>query len=342
MSALSDVARLAEVSKATVSRALSGNGYVSIETRNRVVAAAAAIGYVVSSNASSLVTGHTKNVGVVIPFINRWFFGEVLEGIETALIAAGYDLTLYRLSADDAARRRVFEYFLVRKRVDAVIAVGIELTRTEVDLLRSLGKPIVGIGGAVEGMATLSIDDVAAAELITELLIGLGHTRIMHVGGSQQKQVDFRVHSQRLKGFTQAMRSAGLRYDDESFRPTDISIEGGYTAGLSILADPRSRPSAIVAGADEVAIGIIIAARQLGIQVPAQLSVVGIDGHDLAPMFGLTTLAQHPKSQGTMAVRLLLDELTDLTEPLDRPASNWNTFPVSLEVRQSTTAPPLP
>ena len=80
----------------------------------------------------------------------------------------------------------------------------------------------------------------------------------------------------------------------------------------------------------------------LGIQVPAQLSVVGIDGHDLAPMFGLTTLAQHPKSQGMMAVRLLLDELTDFTEPLDRPASNWNTFPVSLEVRQSTTAPPLP
>ncbi|MBG6055475.1 DNA-binding LacI/PurR family transcriptional regulator [Salinibacterium sp. CAN_S4] len=339
MSALSDVARLADVSKATASRALSGNGYVSVETRDRVVAAAATIGYVVSSNASSLVTGHTKNVGVVIPFINRWFFGEVLEGIETALIAAGYDLTLYRLSADDAARRRVFEYFLVRKRVDAVIAVGIELTGTEVDLLRSLGKPIVGIGGAVEGMATLSIDDVAASALITELLINLGHTRIMHVGGSQHKQLDFRVHSQRLKGFTQAMRAAGLPYDDESFRPTEISIEGGYAAGLSILADPRSRPSAIVAGADEVAIGIIVAARQLGIQVPAQLSVVGIDGHDLAPMFGLTTLAQHPHSQGTMAVRLVLEELTELP---DRPASNWHTFPVSLEVRRSTTAPPLP
>jgi DNA-binding LacI/PurR family transcriptional regulator len=338
MSALSDVARLANVSKATASRALSGNGYVSVGTRDRVVAAAATIGYVVSSNASSLVTGHTRNVGVVIPFINRWYFGEVLEGIESALIAAGYDLTLYRLSADDTARRRVFEYFLVRKRVDAVIAVSIELTAREIELLRSLGKPIVGIGGAVEGMATLSIDDVAAAELVTELLISLGHTRIIHVGGSQENQLDFRVHSRRLDGFRQAMHAAGLACDTESFRPTELSIQGGYTAGLSILADPRSRPSAIVAGSDEVGIGIIVAARQLGIQVPDQLSVVGIDGHDLAPMFGLTTLAQHPKAQGTMAVKLVLDELT---EHPDRTGLTWRAFPVSLEVRRSTTAPAI-
>ena len=132
VSALNDVARLAGVSKATASRALSGRGYVSGATRDRVVAAAAEIGYVVSSNAASLVTGQTRNVGVVIPHINRWYFGEVLEGIESSLIEAGYDLTLYRLSADVTARRRVFEYFLVRKRVDAVIAVGIECTPIEV------------------------------------------------------------------------------------------------------------------------------------------------------------------------------------------------------------------
>lgn len=336
MSALSDVARLAQVSKATASRALSGNGYVSADTRDRVVSAAATIGYVVSSNASSLVTGNTRNVGVVIPHINRWYFGEILEGIESALIAAGYDLTLYRLSTDPIERRRVFEYFLVRKRVDAVIAVGIELTTHEVSLLHSLAKPIVGVGGPVEGIAALSIDDVAAAALVTEHLVSLGHTHIMHVGGSPHKELDFRVHSQRLAGFRQAMDAAGLRSGDEAFRATETSIQGGYGAGLAILADPRTRPSAIVAGSDEVAIGIIVAARQLGIQVPAQLSIVGIDGHDLAAMFGLTTLAQHPKAQGRMAVDLLMDELA---ERPDRSALNWHAYPVSLEVRRSTTAP---
>ena len=337
MSALSDVARLAQVSKATASRALSGNGYVSVETRDRVVSAAATIGYVVSSTAASLVTGHTKNVGVVIPHINRWYFGEVLEGIQSALIAAGYDLTLYRLSADAAERRRVFEYFLVRKRVDAVIAVGIELTTHEVTLLHSLAKPIVGIGGPINGIAALSIDDVAAAALVTDHLISLGHTRIMHIGGDQHDEMDFRVHGQRLAGFHQAMRSAGLPSGDDAFRATDISIQGGYAAGLAVLADPRTRPSAIFAGSDEVAIGTIVAARQLGIQVPAQLSVVGIDGHPLAPMFGLTTLAQDPHSQGTTAVKLAMDELS---EPSGSPTMTWRPYPVSLEVRRSTTAPP--
>ena len=339
MSALSDVARLAQVSKATASRALSGNGYVSAETRDRVISAAATIGYVVSANAASLVTGQTRNVGVVIPHINRWYFGEVLEGIESALIAAGYDLTLYRLSDDAAERRRVFEYFLVRKRVDAVLAVGIELNSHEVELLHALAKPIVGIGGPIEGITTLSIDDVAAAALVTEHLISLGHSRIMHFGGDQQREMDFRVHSQRLAGFRRAMVDAGLDPGETTFRPTTLSIEGGYRLALSVLADPRSRPTAIVAGSDEVAIGIIVAARQLGIQVPAQLSVVGIDGHELAAMFSLTTLAQHPKAQGTYAVGLLMDELSEPPAPAEL---RWRAQPVRLDVRGSTTAPPAP
>lgn len=334
---LSDVARLARVSKATVSRALSGRGYVSAETRDRVVAAAASLGYVVSSNASSLVTGQTRNVGVVIPHINRWFFAEVLAGIESALIAAGYDLTLYQLSAEAVERRRVFEYFLVRKRVDAVIAVGIELTPHEVTLLRSLAKPIVGIGGPIEGIATLSIDDVAAAALVTNHLISLGHTRIMHFGGDQQKEMDFRVHSQRLRGFRQAMGAAGLDSGAAAFRATSLSVQGGYYLGLDVLADPRSRPTAVFAGSDELAIGTIVAARQLGIQVPAQLSVVGIDGHDLAEIFGLTTLAQHPIDQGTHAVGLVMDELRHSDSRANR---RWRPYPVRLEARSSTTAPP--
>lgn len=337
VSALSDVARAAGVSKATASRALSGKGYVSVATRDRVVAAAAALGYVVSSNASSLVTGQTRNVGVVIPHINRWYFGEVLEGIESALIAAGYDLTLYRLSADAAERRRVFEYFLVRKRVDAVIAVGIELTPHEVGLLRALDKPLVGIGGAIEGIATLSIDDEAAAALVTNHLISLGHTRIMHFGGDQQKEMDFRVHSARLAGFRAAMAAAGLDAGDAAVRASELSLPGGYAVGLAVLADPRSRPTAVVAGSDELAIGTIVAARQLGIQVPAQLSVVGIDGHELAAMFGLTTLAQHPHAQGTRSVGLVMDELSGNAAAEDR---GWMPYPVRLDVRSSTTAPP--
>lgn len=336
MSAIADVARLAGVSKSTASRALSGRGYVSEGTRSRVVQAASNLGYVVSSNASSLVTGRTRNVGVVIPFINRWYFAETLEGIESALIGAGYDLTLYRLSEDADQRRRVFDYFLVRKRVDAVIAVGIALTTHEVDMLLSLGKPIVGIGGNIEGISTLSIDDVSAARFMTEHLVSLGHTRIMHLGGDRDEQLDFRVQAQRLAGFRIALEAAGIT-DNDGFRAVPYTIPGGYAGALAVLADPGSRPTAIVAGCDEIAIGAIIAAAQLGIQVPAQLSVVGIDGHNLADMFGLTTLEQHPSLQGSRAVDLIMDRLA--AEPVVLEDERI-TMPVTLNVRRSTTAPP--
>ena len=336
VSGIDEVARRAGVSKSTASRALSGRGYVSDDTRERVVQAAAAMGYVVSTNAASLVTGQTRNVGVVTPFINRWFFAEVLEGIESALIAAGYDLTLYRLSADAEQRRRVFDYFLVRKRVDAVIAVGIALTAKEVGLLGSLRKPIVGIGGEIAGIPTLSIDDVAASRTATEHVIGLGHTRLMHFGGDQDEQMDFSVHAQRLAGFRAALSAAGLD-DQDDFRPTPFSIPGGFETGLAVLADPRTRPTAVVAGCDEIAIGVILAARQLGITVPTQLSVIGIDDHQLSEMFGLTTIRQEPSEQGAYAVDLVMRELVD---GADTGPARAHLLPVTMLVRSSTTAPP--
>jgi len=339
VSALSDVARIAGVSKATASRALSGIGYVATPTRQKVERAAAAIGYVASANAASLVTGQTRNVGVVIPFINRWFFAEVLEGIESSLIGAGYDLTLYRLSTDPDQRRRVFDYFLVRKRVDAVIAVGIELAPTEISQLRSLGKPIVGLGGPTEGISTLSIDDVEAARLATAHLISLGHRRIVHLGGDQFEQMDFRVHAQRLEGFRRALAEVGIP-DGDNFRAVPFTVPGGYAAGLQVLADPRIRPTAIMAGCDEIAIGVIVAARELGVEVPHQLSVIGIDDHDLAGMFGLTTVRQVPCEQGRHTVELVMKELA---RPQGEPTEIERVrVPLELVARRSTTAPPAP
>lgn len=334
MSILADVARQAGVSKSTASRALSGRGYVSEETRRRVEEAAAELGYVVSTTAASLVTGRTRNVAVVLPYINRWYFAEVLEGIEAALIRAGYDLTLYRLSTDSDLRRRVFDYFLVRKQVDAVISVAIDLSPHEVQMLQALGKPLVGIGGRIDGIPSLSIDDVETARLATEHLLSLGHRRIMHAGGDQDEQMDFRVHSQRYTGFSQALKAAGVTADDD-FRQADFSIEGGYTVGLAVLGDPRTRPTAIFAGCDEIAIGITIAARQLGIGIPSELSIIGVDGHPLSEMFGLTTLAQHPGTQGARAVELLLEQLDGAAASTP---DEHVVLPTALTVRTSTAA----
>ena len=329
-SAIADVAARAGVSKATASRALSGKGYVADETRRRVQQAAKEIGFVASPNAAGLVTGQTKNIGVVIPFINRWFFGEILEGIEEALLNRGYDTTLYNLHPGSADRDRVFDFFLARKRFDGVIAIGVEPTPGETERLLRLGIPMVSVGAPVSGIRSLTIDDVGAARLATEHLIGLGHRRIMYIGGVIGHPDEQTIHSHRLAGYLQAMAAAGL---DSQIRTaqTAMSVPGGYEAGTHALSDATSRPSAVFAACDEVAIGAIIAARRIGVRVPGDLSVIGIDGHEYAEMFSLTTIEQQPRVQGQSAVADLLAAVAG--EPT---APDVIEMPARLVIRAST------
>lgn len=333
MPTITEVAELAGVSTATVSRTLSGRANVSEATRDRVKSAAATLGYVVSSNASGLATGRTKNVGLVVPFLNRWFFTSIIEGAGAALVGHGYDLTLHNLSGGDEMRRQVFEHFLLRKRVDAVIAVSLELTPVEVARLLALNKPIVGVGGPLAGVRTLSIDDGAVARLATEHLLSLGHRSIAHFGGNLERELDFHMPTRRKAGYDAALISAGVTPDPAFFRGTDFSLESGYVAAMQVLSNPHHRPTAVFAASDEVAIGTILAARELGLDVPRDLSVVGIDDHYLADFFELTTVAQFPALQGKMAADILLNDLHPEQvepEPLD------TALPFELIVRSST------
>jgi LacI family repressor for deo operon, udp, cdd, tsx, nupC, and nupG len=332
---INEVALLAGVSTATVSRALSGNGHVSASTKSRVKAAAFELGYVVSSNASSLATGRTKNIGVVIPFLNRWFFSSVVEGAEQSLLSHGYDLTLYNLSGSGDERRSVFEHFLLRKRVDAVIAVSLELSANEVASLLDMNKPIVGVGGPLPGVQTLSIDDVRVARLATEHLLSLGHRAIAHIGGNDDVELDFHLPTNRRVGYEAALGASGIPVDPELFAEADFTLQGGYRAAKQLLGNPRKRPTAVFAASDEMAIGTILAARDLGLNVPNDVSVIGVDDHELAEFFGLSTVAQYPAEQGRRAVEILMDQL----HPARRtPAEN---FPLRFEliVRSSTSAP---
>ena len=340
MAAIGDVARLAGVSKATASRALSGRAHVAESTRHRVEIAAAEIGYIASPAAASLVTGRTMNVGVVIPFVNRWFFGEVLEGIERALLGAGYDLTLYNLSDLGPGRDRVFDFFLARKRVDAVIAVGVDLDEREVASLERREKALVCLGGSGGAAARLSVDDRAVGQLATEHLLHLGHTRIAHLAGLGAESRPASVPGQRRQGFLDAMSAAGIPSAEPAhLLEADMSMPGGYTGALQLLGHPGRRPTAVFAASDEMAFGAIRAAERLGIDVPGDLSVIGVDGHENAEMFELTTIEQYPGEQGRLAVEAVLHLLGEGDEADPLPASGAP-LATRLVVRSSTTAAP--
>ncbi|MGO4298713.1 LacI family DNA-binding transcriptional regulator [Leifsonia sp. RAF41] len=341
MPGIDDVARLAGVSTATVSRALSGNGPVSVSTRARVVQAASELGYVVSSDASSLASGRTRNIGAVVPHLNRWFFTSVIEGAERVLLRHGYDLTLYNLSGDGEERRRVFEHHLLRNRVDAVFAVSLELAEDEVLRLLALGKPLVGVGGPLPGVSTLTIDDVAVARLATDHLVALGHRRIAHIGGSHEFDLDFHIPTSRRLGYERALTEAGLPVDERLHRASDFTLPGGYEAAKQLLGTPHERPTAIFAASDEMAIGAILAARDLGLSVPRDVSVIGIDDHPLAEFFGLSTVAQHPVQQGERAAELLLAALGGSRRTGGAPPEPVShTAPADLIVRSSTAVHP--
>lgn len=321
MSGIAEVARRAGVSKSTASRALSGKGYVSPATQKRVQAAADALGYVPSTSAVSLATGRTQTVGVIVPHTTHWFFGEVLEGIQRALMERGFDLALYAADPGSLERAHVFETYLGRSRFDGLIGVGIEPDEHELERIARLGKPFVSIGSYDVGNSAVSIDDAAAARLATEHLIALGHEDIVFLGGESRTPWPSYGDARRVAGYTEAMQAAGLA-DRVRHIPAAVTMPGGYGTAVDLLTDARFRPTGIVAVADEVAIGAIIAARRMGLGVPSDLSVVGIDDHENAEMFGLTTLRQLPREQAAHAVELLQRHMDD---PAMAPVREWAT-----------------
>lgn len=339
MAGIEDVAKLAGVSTATVSRALSGKEHVSAKARAKVEAAAAELGYVASHTAYTLATGRTRNIGVVMPYIDRWFFSVLLEAVETTLIEAGYDLTLYNLSGGTAQREKIFNDLLLRKRVDGVFTAAVAPSRAELEQLTRMGKPIVGIGGRVEGARTVVMDDTRAARLATEHLISLGHRRIAFIGGVEGSDREFRQQDLRMNGYLEALRSAGLNSKTSWLTFADYTIQNGYHQAKQLLGDPRDAPTAIFCACDEMAFGAIMAAKDLGLRVPEDISVIGIDNHDMSDFFELSTIDQNVRGQGIAAATRLLSLLEGDTREQTVNLTEEVEWPVHLLVRSSTARP---
>ena len=347
MTGIKDVADRAGLSIATVSRALSGKANVSAKSRKLAKKAADELGFVPSYHASSLASGRNHNVGLVLPFVDRWYFSSVMEGVSATLLDAGYDLTLYNVGDQAARRQSVLTDFLLRKRLDAVIAVALVLTDDEIQQLLAIHRPIVGIGGALAGASTIRIDDYGLSLLATNHLIQLGHTRIAHMTGDPVLNRDFKLPGVRQAGFKAAIKTAGLPVRPEWVVAADFTIPGAYATARKLLGTGSERPTAVFAASDEMAIGTILAARDFGLRVPEDLSVIGMDGHDLCDVFGLTTIDQDARGQGALAARLLL-ETFDARSAGDSGSRQRTTppdatdleYPTELVIRTSTAVPP--
>jgi LacI family transcriptional regulator, repressor for deo operon, udp, cdd, tsx, nupC, and nupG len=336
VSTIKDVAEAAGVSIATVSRALHGLPRVSEATRQRVLAAAADLSYVASPSAASLAGGQTNAIGVVAPFVNRWFFATVVHSAEERLRRAGYDLLLHSLGTDADERRRAFSGTLLRKRVDAVLVLGLRPTADEVAALSAAGGPVAIVGKDVPGWASVRIDDRAAARCAVRHLIDLGHRRIGLIGGAEDDLLNSATPGDRRAGYRDELTAAGLAADPALEAVGNFTVSGGLAAAEQLLGLPEP-PTALFAASDEMAMGVVHAARRSGRRVPEDVSVIGIDDHEMAELLELTTVAQPVEAQGVLAAEMILAALADPQQP--RPAV---TVPTELVVRATTGPGPTP
>jgi DNA-binding LacI/PurR family transcriptional regulator len=332
-----DVAALAGVSASTVSRSLRGHSSISAATRQRVLEAARELSYSASPQASGLASGRTRTIGVVVPFVTRWFFVNVVAGAYEVLHEAGYDVLLYHLGTAQS-RDRFFERMPLARRVDAVLTLTLPLTEEHTLALRALDMPLVTLGAALPGVPCVRVDDTAAMRTAVHHLLHQGHEQIVMISGVDDEQgFGFAASDRRRAGYRQAMVDAGLGRHVDVVSADSYGIEGG-AAAMGALMDRPTLPTAVVAEYDELAIGAMRTLRRASIAVPGRLSVVGVDDHEMASVVDLTTVAQPVAEQGAAAARLLLDLLGEGPGPAGSPPAEV-VLPTRLVVRGSTGTP---
>ena len=328
---MADIARRAGVSMATTSRALNNQPGVAPATRAKVLSVAEELSYVVSPEASTLSGGSTGRVAVVVPHLSRWFFGEMLNGIEAVLRGANLDLLLYHVG-DFENRESFFRELPARRKVDAVLVVGIPVSPTEQERLASMGVEIIAAGGQIAPYFYVSIDDVKAGSQAMNHLLHLGHRRIAMIDAIDPHELTWPVDGRAL-AYTQGLASAGITVDPDLFARVPWGAEHGAEAmaGLLALPDP---PTAVFAHSDEIAFGALRTVRRAGLRVPDDISVIGVDDHPLSAQLDLTTIRQDVLYQGQLAARMVVDSLAG-----GRPAETSTILPTKLVLRGSTGPP---
>ncbi len=306
---IEDVARRAEVSVATVSRALRGLPNVAPSTRQRVLHAARELAYVADPSASRLASGRNHVIGLVVPMLGQWYYSRLFSGVEAIATPGGYDVLPFTLSGPGGVDRFV-ESTPFRKRVDGLLLADAPVDADQLAALVAVGVPLVTVGVMGPGVPGLTIDNVGAARRATEHLLALGHRRVGLIGGLEDDPFRFSVPLDRSRGYRDALLAHRIPHDPMLVVPGHFSLEGGAEAMRRLLALDEP-PTAVFACSDEMAIGAIHVARAAGVRVPEELSVIGFDDHEVSRFVGLTTIRQDVLGQGERAARLLLERLRD-------------------------------
>jgi len=325
-----DVAKRAGVGVATVSRVLNNSGLVSEHARQKVLEAVAELNYVPNPTARRLSLGKTFTIAVIVPFFTRPSFVERLRGIDSVFSDSSYDMIVMNVETIHK-RNKYFAEVPRPDRVDGVIIVTLTPTDEEVETFKASQVPVVLVDTHHSELPSVMEDSVLGGRLATQHLIDLGHTRIVYLSDVLDDVFSATAASiYRFRGYQQALVSAGIPLRSDFVKQGRHSREEARRCGRELFAMPE-RPSAVFAASDTQAIGVMEAARDAGLRVPQDVSVVGYDDLDVADYIGLTTVRQSLFESGRRGAELLLQAMEgQLTEPVKVE------MPVELVVRQSS------
>jgi LacI family transcriptional regulator len=332
-----DVAREAGVSYATVSRVINNKGYINPETREKVLRAVTKLGYVVNQQARSLAGGRSQVVGLVVRDLGTSYIGEIIHGIDEELANASYDLMLYTTHRRKT-RESTYVATLTQGLADGLLLVLPREPGAYIETLRRHGFPYVLIDhqGIDEAGPSVGATNRQGGYDATRYLLELGHRRIGFITGS----LDLGCSIDRMAGYHAALAESGVPADPALIRQGDFMQPAGYAGARELLMLPQ-RPTAIFASNDVSAFGVMEAARDCGLRIPEDISIVGFDDIPQASHVNppLTTVRQPLEQMGRVATRMLLETIVDRQRPVARVE-----LPTELVLRascRSITATPL-
>jgi DNA-binding LacI/PurR family transcriptional regulator len=329
---IEEIARLADVSRSTVSRVLNNHPNVRPEVREKVLRVVHEHDYTPNAAARSLASSRSNVVSLVVPrsaaaFFADPFFPQIIQGISEACSSSGYFLMLSMLTVE--MERPFYNRVLRGRHFDGVILLSSDIDDPLLPQLIRDGMPLVLVGRHpyLEQLTTVDAENRDGARQAVAHLVALGHQRIASILGPQQMAVSL----DRRDGYKQALMEAGIAIDPAMLVEGDFSQESGYRAMQRLLALP-SRPTAVFAASDAMALGALRALHEAGLHVPEQIAVVGYDDIPAAAYATppLTTVRQPSAEMGAAAVRALLAQIEQPARP---PAAVR--LPTTLVVRES-------
>lgn len=335
-----DVAKKAGVGIGTVSRVINNSPQISPNTRKKVLKVIREFKYQPSAMAQGLARKKTNIIACVVPFFTGYFYFEVLNGIQQALSAYGYDLILYNVNKLEK-KEEILKRTIRERKVDGVLLISMPISNKLVTTFRESNLPIVLVDSCHDEIDSITIENKEGAFIATEHLIRLGHKLIGMINGCLGSVPAMN----RLEGFKAALSkyeivykdnfvvNVGLNGDPEVLHNDGFNKKAGYKAMNKILALNGDRPTAVFISSDIQATGAIKAIQEHNLRIPDDITIVGFDDIELSEYLGLTTVHQPMYDMGTLAVNRLMDKIAG------KDSENHKTvFPTRLVIRETCGA----